>query len=163
MGSFFRENAAGAGALYLSSASRGQPDIDDTLRPSLLSASAIDAKPIVITHIDHGILSGRLGKSFLKEHGLNDDLTTYGFGVPDTSDKRPRIALSAYCVGVRTNGCLFYGVQLEPDGTFEQALPPGTYDLELGFSSDGAAPRRIAVSDGVVVIHENQRTVVQRP
>jgi hypothetical protein len=66
-----------AGALFLSSAARGTPDLsDDTLRPSILHADAVDASPVVITHINHGILSGRLGKGFLGQHGIGSDLSS---------------------------------------------------------------------------------------
>jgi hypothetical protein len=159
---FFQEHAAGAGAFYLSSTARGRPDFDDTLQPSMLRASALGASPVVITHVDHGILSGRLGKGFLKQHGMGDDLSVYVFGVPEISDKRPRISLSAVCVGVHADGCLFYGATLESDGSFEQALPPGTYDLTLGIGSGGTAARTVLVAKGVIV-RENQRTVVERP
>jgi hypothetical protein len=89
-------------------------------------------------------------------------LSAYVFGVPEISDERPSISLSAVCVGAHANGCLVYGATLENDGTFEQALPPGTYDLELGIGANDATSRTIVVAKGLVV-RENQRTVVDRP
>jgi hypothetical protein len=159
---FRRYAAAGAGTFFLSTTASGRVDVDDTLRPSMLRADALDASSLVITHVDRGILSGRLGKGFLEQHGIGGDLSAYVFGVPEISDERPSISLSAVCVGAHANGCLFYGATFESDGTIEQALPPGTYDLELGIAASGTTSRTILVAKSVIV-HENQRTVVDRP
>jgi beta-lactamase regulating signal transducer with metallopeptidase domain len=159
---FRRYAAAGAGTFFLSTTASGRVDVDDTLRPSMLRADALDASSLVITHVDRGILSGRIGKGFLEQHGIGGDLSAYVFGVPEISDERPSISLSAVCVGAHANGCLFYGATFENDGTFEQALPPGTYDLELGIAASGTTSRTILVAKSVIV-HENQRTVVDRP
>jgi hypothetical protein len=158
---FRRYAAAGAGTFFLSTTASGRVDVDDTLRPSMLRADALDASAVVITHVDRGILSGRLGRGFLEQHGIGD-LSASVFGVPEISDERPSISLSAVCVGAHANGCLFYGATLASDGTFEQALPPGTYDLELGIGTNGTTSRTIVVAKGLVV-RENQRTVVDRP
>jgi hypothetical protein len=55
---FFRAHVKSAGSFFLSSTSRGRLDFfDDTLRPSLISAEHLTAKPLVITRVDHGTLS----------------------------------------------------------------------------------------------------------
>lgn len=158
---FFQEYAAGAGAFYVSSAARGRPDFDDTLQPSMLRANALSASSVVITHVDHGILSGRLGQSFLKQHGLGDDLSSYRFSMTPLPDRRPMIGLSITATPP-VDGVFQYNAMLASDGTFERALPPGTYDLELGVNANGVQARPIVVATRVIV-RESQRTVVDRP
>jgi hypothetical protein len=162
---------AGAGAFFLSSRTRGTTDLsgDDTLRPSLLPANAVDA-PVVITHVDRGTLSGRLGKGFLRKEGLNDDLSTYdAVGEFYPSDHHPsRIAIGLYADSIDLVGPIDRSylrlpsdITIEKDGTFERQLSPGTYNLRLLISSaSGATQRTIWISKGLVV-RENQRTVVE--
>lgn len=173
---FFRTHTAysGAGAFFLSSETRGAPDLsDDTLRPSMLRADVIDARPVVITRVDHGILSGQLGRRFLQQQGLEDDLGAYDdvAEVYTASDHRPsRIAIGLSADQIELSGPIdpsFLSmsalISLEMDGTFERQLPPGTYNLRLTVSgASGALQRTIWISKGLV-IRENQRTVVDRP
>ena len=92
---FFRKYApAGAGKLYLSSATRVGLGMlsDDTLRPSQLSAVTVDAQPLVVTRVDRSILSGRLGAGFLQQQGLADDLAAYRTCGPPSAERTSRVA-----------------------------------------------------------------------
>jgi hypothetical protein len=166
---FFQRRSTAVGAFYVSSTARGEHSWlfwgDDTLRPSRIDASSTAATPLVITHVDHGILSGRLGKDFLKEHGLVDDLSAYAFDLTEvsaTSPKRQCIQLDATWKNGDTSGG--YNAMLKPDGSFEVSVPPRTYDLKLSIldRASGTLQQTISVSTRVVV-REDQRTVVDRP
>jgi hypothetical protein len=155
---FFQGHFRYVGAFYVSSTARGErsrfPWGDDTLQPSRIDARSITAAPLVVMHVDHGILSGRLGKNFLQQHGLAESLTSL-------QDARPRIQLDAASKNGDWSGA--FNTMLKEDGSFEVSLRPGTYDLELSiFDGAGNVLRTIHVSTRVLV-HENQRTVVDRP
>jgi hypothetical protein len=163
---FFQRYAKSVGSFFLSGTARGRFDLfDDTLRPSRFGPTALTgATPLLVTHVDPGTLSGRLGQEFLRRSGLGDDLRRYRFGITPGTDRRPLLELSALpSPSPSIDGLLSLGVRLERDGSFEQSLPPGTYDLQLRVSGDnGTTPRSILVEKDVV-IRENQRTVVDRP
>jgi hypothetical protein len=161
---FFRQYAKSAGSFFLgSTARRSVGFVDDTLRPSRLPAAALTgARPLVVMHVDHGTLSGHLGREFLRQSRLGDDLDRYRFSITPEPDHRPMLELSAV-PSPSIDGLIWLGVRLKRDGSFEQSLPAGTYDLQLRVSTDdGTTARSIPVEKGVIV-RENQRTVVDRP
>jgi hypothetical protein len=161
---FFRQYAKSAGSFFLgSTARRSVGFVDDTLRPSRLPAAALTgARPLVVMHVDHGTLSGHLGREFLRQSRLGDDLDRYRFSITPEPDHRPMLKLSAV-PSPSIDGLIWLGVRLKRDGSFEQSLPAGTYDLQLRVSTDdGTTARSIPVEKGVIV-RENQRTVVDRP
>jgi len=113
-------------------------------------------EPFLVVEVRRGILSGQLGKEFLRLHNLTGDLTPY----IRSADSIPfSICLDA----VRDGGKSFYNANLASDGRFEVELPPGTYDLKLVVMGSGyTLKQRIPVENGIVV-EENRRKVVIRP
>jgi hypothetical protein len=155
---FFRAHRGGA-LVLLSESARGPHDsFDDTLRPSRIAVQSVTAEPLLVTHIARGVLSGRLGKEFLRQQGL--DLSSYRLST-SPPDSRGQIQLDASWKNGSSSGSR--NTMLKADGLFEVSLSPGTYDLELSvLDAGGTLQHRILVSKGLV-IRENQRTVVERP
>jgi hypothetical protein len=139
---------------------------DDSLRPSHMSLADATAKPLVLTHVERGVLTGRLGTQSLARYGLGD-LQGYAFTLlplrPDGSpDGRPMLLLQASPVDGDT-GYLAANALLTAEGTFEVTLPPDTYDLTLSvLGSGGTLVRRIAIAKGLV-LHEGERLVLNMP
>jgi hypothetical protein len=159
---FFRQYARSAGSFFLSSTTRGRLDLfDETLRPSLFTAAAlIGTRPLVVTHVDLGTLSGHLGRAFLRQAGLGDDLAGYRFSITPGQDNRPLVELRA-AARAPADGFVVYNAMLQRDGSFERTLPPGAYDLQLRVSAAGVARTVLVEKD--VIVREHQRTVVDRP
>jgi beta-lactamase regulating signal transducer with metallopeptidase domain len=160
---FFRQYSKSAGSFFLSSTAHGRLDLfDDTLRPSLFTAKVlIGARPLVVAHVDHGALSGHLARAILRQSGLDDDLGHYRFNITPGPDHRPLLELSAE-TSSPANGFVGYSAMLQPDGSFEAELPPGTYDLQLRISTYGGASTRSIPIGKDVIVRENQHTVVDR-
>jgi hypothetical protein len=123
--------------------------VDSTLAPNSFPAQK-SYEPLAIRKEQKGTLTGKLGRQFLRQNNLSEDLRVY---------VRPRdtivtgIQLRAKSERNSFNATVF------PDGTFELQVPAGKYDIEIWVEAEA---RRITLEDDIVV-EEGRQRVFERP
>lgn len=139
-------------------ASRGSFDIksagnhgfvDPTLAPNSFPAQKT-YEPLTIRKTRKGTLTGKLGREFLRQNSLSEDLRAY---------VRPRdtIVTGIQLLASWERGA-FYAT-LIPDGTFELQVPAGKYDIEIWVEAEA---RRITLEKDIVV-EEGRQSALERP
>lgn len=151
---FFRQYAERDGGFRLFILDPATPG-GYSLTPNSFSAQA-NYPPLLVTKTGRGTLSGKLGKSFLGENNLPDDLKSY---VRRGDTLVSGIQLDAQASSVDGRGIGIFSASLKGDGTFEVQLPVGTYELLLRVPK----PERIIVVERGIAIQENKRQIVERP
>jgi hypothetical protein len=123
--------------------------LSSQLKPNSFAAKKV-YEPLVITNIGQGTLSGTLGKEFLKQNNLSEDLRDY---------VRPRDTLVTGIVLQAKGESVTLYAYLQIDGHFEVQLPAGEYDLVLSApqSPDGIPIQRR------LIIEPNKRRVLDIP
>lgn len=165
---FFRQHATpGHAGFQLRRPNRQRPfSFDDNLRPSRFAARAAYDSPFVVVQTSAGILSGRLGPGFLRQHDLGDDLSAYRL---DPMPARQRLGLQLDAEVVSPDGrdvpMRAYNAMLKVDGTFEVALPPGAYNVKLSVldAAGGWRLQRTIAVEHAAVVEEGKRHVIERP
>lgn len=122
--------------------------MDPTLAPNSFPAQTT-YEPLTIRKTRKGTLTGRLGREFLRQNGLSEDLRVY---------VRPRDTIvTGIQLLARTERSVFNATLL-PDGTFELQVTAGKYGIEIWVEADD---RRITVEDDIV-IEEGRQRVLER-
>lgn len=165
---FFRTYSTSAGGSFqLGRADRQRPfSFDDNLWPSRFATQATYANPFVVVQTEAGVLSGRLGRSFLRQHDLGDDLSAYRL---DLMPGNQRLGLRLDAEVVSPDGrevpMRAYNALLKADGTFEVALPPGVYNVKLSVldAAGGWLLQRTIAVEQAAIVREGERHVIERP
>jgi len=136
---------ASRGSFQISSAGE-RGFMDPTLAPNSFPPQKT-YEPLTIRKTRKGTLTGKLGREFLRQNGLSEDLRVY---VRTRDTIVTRIQLLA-----RSERSVFNATLL-PDGTFELQVTAGKYDVQLWVPG---GDRFIPVESGVVV-EEDRRTEI---
>ena len=165
---FFRNYSTPArGSFHLRRPNRQRPfSFDDNLWPSQFAPLPIYDNPFVVVQTAAGVLSGRFGRSFLRQHNLGDDLSAYRLDLMPASQRLGlRLDAEVASPDGREVPMRAYNAMLKADGTFEVALPPGAYNVKLSVldAAGGWVLQRTIAVEQAAIIKEGERHVIDRP
>lgn len=141
---FFQSNGHAPREFQLDSEDNSPYVGDRTLTPHSFPAQKAYT-PLLIRNAQKGTLSGKLGKEFLRQNNLSEDLRVY--------IRQGDTVVTGIELRASGNG-MFFNANLKVDGSYEIQLPPAEYELTLWVSE---IQELIPIKDGLVVEENKQR------